>query len=49
MHININNLSDAIALVTNDGKIIDANDAGYELIGVDKSRLEYKHIEDLPE
>lgn len=49
MHININNLSDALALVTNDGKIIDANDAGYELIGVDKSRLEYKHIEDLPE
>ena len=49
MHININNLSDALALVTNEGQIIDANDAGYELIGVDKSRLEYKHIEDLPE
>ena len=49
MHININNLSDALALVTNDGQIIDANDAGYELIGVDKSQLEYKHIEDLPE
>ena len=49
MHININQLSDALALVSYEGKIIEANDAGYELIGIDKSRLEYKHIEDLPE
>ena len=45
----LNQLSDALALVSYEGKIIEANYAGYELIGIDKSRLEYKHIEDLPE